>query len=354
MARVTLASCRALPPAPPMPRPVHPNRRHVLRLAAAVSLAAGTCRLAAQPRFPQRPVTLIVPFAPGGIADLSARAVGEALAARLGQPVVIDNRPGAGAIVAAQAVRQAAPDGHTLLLLSNANAVSVGLMRRLPYDPERDFTPVGTIGFFDLGLFGATGGRHATLREALAAARAQPGRVSIGTIAIGSTQHLAARLFEARAGVDLLVVPYKGTPALMTALRAGEVDLAMEIVGPMLSQLGPAPAGAPAGLRALAVAADHRLPPLPTVPTVAEAGVGDFSVASWNGLAAPAGTPPAVIELLNRALREALADPAVSRRLAPLGVRLAADPSAAALRALLHGEIARWGAVIKAAKIEAE
>lgn len=343
-----------LAPRSPMSCPAPTNRRQALRLAAATALGAAGPRLGAQPRFAQRPVTIVVPFAPGGIADLSARAVGEALATRLGQPVVIDNRPGAGAIVAAQAVRQAAPDGHTLLLISNANAVSVGLMRRLPYDPERDFVPVGAIGFFDLGLFGATGSRHATLREALAAAHAQPGRVSIGSIAIGSTQHLAARLFEARAGVDLLVVPYKGTPALMTALRAGEVDLAIEIVAPMLSQLGPAPAGAPAGLRALAVAAEQRLPQLPAVPTVAEAGVADFSVASWNGLAAPAGTPPAVIELLNRALREALADPAVGKRLSPLGVRLAADPSPAALRALLHGEIARWGAVIRAAKIEPE
>ena len=161
----------------------------------------------------------------------------------------------------------------------------------------------------------AANGRFATLAAALDWARAHPGQLNIGSIAVGSTQHLAAKLFEARAGIDALVVPYKGSPAVLTALRAGEVDIAVEIVGPMLPQL--------------------------------QAG---YSVSSWNALAAPAGTPPAVLATLNQAVRDAVASPAVQQRLAPLGMRLGAG-SPAELQALLGSEIQRWAAVIKAAKI---
>ena len=322
------------------------GRRHAL--AAGLALlwpVAGPAR--AQGAFPRRPITLVVPFGPGGIADLTARAVGEAIGRQLGQPVVVDNKPGAGGIVAAQAVARAAPDGHALLLMSNANAVSVGLFRQLGYDPVRDFAPVSTLGFFDLGLFTAGGGRFTTLADLLAYARAQPGKLNIGTISVGSTQHLAAKLFETQAGIDALVVPYKASPAVLTALRSGEIDLAVEILGPMLPQLT---AGA---VRALAVTGEQRHPALPEVPTVVQAGVAGYQVASWNALAVPAGTPAAVVDTLNRAVREALASPAVQQRLAPLGVRLAAS-TPGELQALLASEIRRWGAVIRAAKIEPE
>jgi tripartite-type tricarboxylate transporter receptor subunit TctC len=323
-----------------------PTRRHTL--AAGLSLwwpLAGPTR--AQGAFPQRPITLVVPFGPGGIADLTARAVGEAIGRQLGQPVVVDNKPSAGGIVAAQAVARAAPDGHTLLLMSNANAVSVGLFRQLGYDPVRDFAPVGTLGFFDLGLFTAANSRFTTLAELLAFARAQPGKLNIGSISVGSTQHLAAKLFETQAGIEALVVPYKGSPAVLTALRAGEIDLAFEILGPMLPQLK---AGV---VRALAVTGEHRHPALPEVPTVVQAGVAGYQVASWNALAAPAGTPAATVDTLNRAVREALGSAAVQQRLAPLGLRLSAS-TPAELKALLASEIRRWGAVIRAAKIEPE
>ena len=333
-----------VPTASPRP-PVPCSRRHTLALLAAACLPAR-----AQPRFPDRPITLVVPFGPGGIADLTARAVGEALARSLGQPVVVDNQPGAGAIVASQRVARAVPDGHTLLLLSNANAVAVSLMKPPLPDPMQAFAPVSTLGSFDLGLFAAGGpgnGRFPTLAAALAWARANPGRLNIGSIAVGSTQHLAAKLFEARAGIDALVVPYKGSPAVLTALRAGEVDIAVEILGPMLPQLK---AGV---VRALAVTSAQRHPLLPDVPTTAQAGVAGVEVASWNALAAPAGTPPAVVDQLNRAVRDALATPAVQQRLAPLGMRLGAG-TPAELQALLGSEIRRWAALVKSAKIEAD
>lgn len=301
----------------------------------------------AQTRFPDKPIALLVPFAPGGIADLTARAVAEGMSKTLGQPVVVENKPSAGSIVASQAVASAKPDGHTLLLMSNGNAVSVGLFKKLPYDTMKAFAPVTTLGFFDIGIFAPANSRFATLRDALAFAKANPGKLNVGTIAVGSTQQLAAKLFETVAGVDVLVVPYKGSPAVLTALRSGELDLAFEIVGPMIPQLS-------AGLvKALAVSSDKRNPALPDVPTVQQAGVAGYNVASWNAIAAPAGTPPEVIDKLNHAAREAVASPAVQERLGKLGMRLQAG-TPAELQALLGSEIKRWGDVIRAAKIEPE
>jgi tripartite-type tricarboxylate transporter receptor subunit TctC len=321
------------------------TRRHTLALAGAAALAPAALR--AQPRFPDRAITLLVPFAPGGIADITARAVGEHMARSLGQPVVIENKPSAGSIVASQAVATARPDGHTLLLMSNGNAVSVGLFKKLPYDPQKDFAPISTLGFFDLGIFVAANSRFANLKALLDFARANPGKLNVGTIAPGSTQHLSAKLFETVAGIDTLVVPYKGSPAVLTALRAGEIDVAFEIAGPMVPQVQ---AGA---VRALAVSSDQRNPALPEVPTAAQAGLAGYEVASWNALAAPAGTPPEVMAVLGRAVREAVASAAVRERLGKLGMRVQGS-SPAELQALLAGEIQRWGGVIRAAKIEPE
>lgn len=288
---------------------------------------------------------LVVPFAPGGIADLTARAVGQAMAASLGQPVVVDNRPSAGSIVASQAVARAAPDGHTLLLMSNAHAVSASLFRNLPYDAVRDFAPISLLARFDLGLFVAGASPHRTLVQWLAQARAQPGRMTIGTVVAGSTQHLAAELFKARAGVEAVVVPHKGTPAVLGALRAGEIDLAVEILGPWLPQ---AQAGV---VRALAVASAERSAVLPQVPTLKEAGVERCEASSWNALAAPAATPAAVLQRLRRAVDRALHDPAVLAQLQPLGVRLMGG-TPEQLYQWLQQETQRWSEVVRSAKIE--
>lgn len=288
-----------------------------------------------------------MPFAPGGIADLSARAVAEAMARTLGQAIVIDNKPSAGSIVASSAVAQARPDGHTLLLMSNANAVSASLFRKLPYDVQRDFAPIGTIGFFELALVVDARSRFATLAELLDHAKAQPGRLTMATIAVGSTQHLAAELLKTSLGIDALVVPYRGTPAVLSALRAGDVDVAVEILGPVLPQV------AGRALRVLASTGERRSASVPDVPTVQEASGARYAVASWNALAAPAGTPARVIERLNAALRQALAEAGVTQRLTALGVRAEAG-SPQALRTLLDTEIRRWAAVIRAAKIEPE
>jgi len=302
-------------------------------------------KAAAQGAWPERPITLVVPFGAGGIADLTARAVAQEMSAALKQPIVIDNKPSAGSIVGSAAVAQASPDGYTLLLMSNANAISASLFRKLPFDVQKDLAPIGTLGVFDLGLFVAGGARFRNLRELLDEARAKPGRLTIGTIAVGSTQNLSAELFKARTGADMLIVPYKSTPAVLTALRSGEIDVAFEILGPMLPQLQAK------AVRALAVTSDRRFGALPEVPTMMQAGVADYNVASWNALAAPAKTPRPVIERLSAAANDALKSPAVQQRLLGLGVRPGGG-TPQQLESLLDEEIRRWRSVIQAAKIE--
>jgi tripartite-type tricarboxylate transporter receptor subunit TctC len=320
------------------------RRRGLLAAACGWVLASGG---QAQTTWPTRPITLIVPFAPAGIADITARTVAQAMARELGQPIVVDNRPGAGSVIASSAVARAAPDGYTLLLMSNSNAVSTALFRKLPFDVVTAFAPITTLGFFDLGVFVASDSRFRSLKDVVAYASANPGRLTIASISVGSTQHLAAELFKTKAGIDALIVPYKGTPAVLTALRTGEVEVAFEILGPMLPQLRAK------AIQVVAVTSDRRYAGLPQVPTVMEAGVPDYAVASWNALAAPAGTPPAVIARLNRVAAEALAQPAVQQRLLELGVRTQSG-SPQQLESLLASEIERWGRVIRAAKIEPE
>lgn len=324
------------------------QRRGRPRMKALLFLALLPACLGAlaQPAYPARAITIIVPFGPGGVADITARAVGQAMAVSLKQPVVIENRPSAGAVVGSSAVAHAAPDGYTLLLMTNANAVSAGLFKKLPYEPVKAFAPIGTLGYFDLALFVPERSPLKGVQDLLAQAKARPGQLTIGTIAVGSTQNLAAELFKSTAGIDALVVPYNGTPALQTALLAGQVDVGFEVLGPMMSHLA---AGAK-GLRALALTSDRRFAGLANVPTVQESGVPNYNVASWNALAAPAGTPPAVIATLNAAIRAAVAQPELQQRLQALGVRTQAS-TPDELGQLLVAEVKRWNQVIVASKI---
>ena len=307
-------------------------------------LAALVPVLATAQSYPTKPVHIVLPFGPGGVADITTRTIAPKLGEALGQQIVVDNMPGAGGIRASETVAHAEPDGYTILLLTNGNAVSKALFKSLPYDPANDFAMISTLGYFSMVI--VTGGKSEirTLKDAIAKARANPGKMNIGTIIPGGTQHLAGELFRSMAGIDALVIPHKTTPEVVTSTMNGNVDLAVDFITPLIS-------GIKSGqLRALAVTAGKRAPQLPDVPTVIEAGVAGYDVASWNALAAPAKTPQPILARLHDALVKALAAPEVQKRFAELGVEGRAS-SPDELRRFYESETRRWTKVVEDAKI---
>lgn len=294
----------------------------------------------AQTVFPSKPLKIVVPFGAGGVADLTARAVAQKLSESLGQAVVIDNRPSAGGIVAGEIVAKAEPDGHTLLLMSNGTAVSASLFKALPFNPRTDFAPVSLLGLFDMAVVVPENSPFKTLAELIAHGRANPGKLNIGTINIGSTQHLAAELLRSQANWVAQVIPYNGTPAVINALRGGQVDAAVEILGPMKPQISAK------AVRLLGVMGESRPKDLPQTPTVRELqGLSNFNVSSWNALAAPAKTPKAAIDRLSQELSKILAQPEMIQRLAGFNVQAKAS-TPAQLAQLLDNDIKRWAEVI--------
>jgi len=295
--------------------------------------------------YPNQPVKILLPYAAGGVADITARVIGQKLSQQLGQQVIIDNRPGAGQIVATEAAMKAEPDGYTLLWLNQGHAVSVSMFKSLPYDPVRDFAPISTVGFFGLALLVNSDSPYSSLKEFIAAAKASPGRLNVGTTSIGGTQFIAAELFKSMAGLDFQTVPFKATPAIITAVKGRDLDAMVEILAPVIPHIKSG------NLRALGVTFDHRFAGLPEVPTLAEAGVPGYEASAWNGVAAPAKTPRAVIERLNREINAAVAVPELRQRLQDLGVDARAS-SPEAMRELLISETTKWRAVVERAKIE--
>ncbi len=322
--------------------------KHLKNWALASWVAAGLGVLGSAPAladtFPSKAIRIVVPFGAGGVADLTARTVAQKMAESLGQPVIIDNKPGAGGVVAGDAVAKSEPDGYTLLLMSNGTAVSAGLFKSLPFDPVRDFAPISTLGYFDLAVLAAPNAPYKTIGDLLAYAKANPGKLNVGTINVGSTQNLAAELFKTRAGVDFQVVPFNGTPSLTTALRGGQVDVAVEILGPMMVQIQAKT------VRALAVMGPSRASQLPDVPTLAQSGLKDFDVSSWNALTAPAKTPKDVLARLGRAVQEAVNAPDVKKKLYELNVE-ARSSTPEQLGTLLSSDIKRWTEVINKAGV---
>lgn len=319
-------------------------KKALFRSALGLLAALGFALVAHAQPLSTRAIKIVVPFGAGGVADLTARIVAQKMAESMGQPVVVENKPGAGGIVAGDAVAKAEADGHTLLLMSNGTAVSAGLFKSLPFDTVKDFAPISTLGFFDIAVVVPQNSTYKTLAELLSFARANPGKLNIGSINVGSTQNLSAELFKTSAGIQVQVVPFNGTPAVITALRGGQIDAAVEILSPMLPQIN---ANA---LRALAVFGDKRSVALKDVPTAAQSGLTGFSVASWNALAAPAKTPKDVIARLNREVQTALNSPDVKKRLLDLNIEATAS-TPAQLSDLLAAETKRWAEVIARAKI---
>lgn len=294
-----------------------------------------------------RPVRLVVPFPPGGGTDALARGFSEALARELGQPVIIDNKAGAGTAIGNDIVARSAPDGLTLLLNTNAIAILPSLQARLPYDTLKGFAPVTVLGRAPLVAVVPQDSPIRDGADLLARARATPGRLSYGSAGNGTSTHLGAELLKVNARIYLTHIPYRGASPMVTDLLGGQIDLAFATL--------PSVAGALAGgrLRALAVTSPRRSPQLPDVMTFAEAGVKGFAADVWYGVFAPAGTPAGVVARLHEALRRATDSPDFRRRAAGEGMALTLDRPDDATRTL-HEEVAKWRQVVREQSIRLE
>ena len=322
-------------------------RRTLLTGLGAALLAAPLMAspAASQGKFPDKPIRMILPFGAGGVADVTSRIVAEKLSDKLGQRVVVENMPGPGGIAAARAVLQAPADGHTLAILTNGTAVSVGLFKNLPFDPLKDFVPVSAMGYFDL-LFVTNGsGPYKTLGDFIKAAKEKPGQLNVGTIAAGSSQNLGAELFKSVSGLDFVIVPFKTSGEVLIGLERNDVQMAAEFYAALRGGLE-AKKFIPVG-----ISGAKRGQYLPDAPTVQEAGVPGFEVTSWNAIFAPAGTPAEAVQVLNKALNEVLADPEVRKRALELGID-ARGSTPDEIQARLRDDIKKWTDVIEKAGIE--
>ena len=297
----------------------------------------------AQAKFPERPVRIIVPFSAGSVADMTTRMVGEKLGTKLGQRFVVENMPGGAGAPAARATLAAPADGYTITLFTNATAISVPLLKHLPFDPLKDFAPISSIGYSDCVFVTNAAAPYKTLGDFLAAARAKPGTLNIGTINVGSTQNLSAELLKVLAGANVVVIPFRTSPEAVAALMRNDVQMVVDF-----------PTVLKAGL------ADHKLRPIAAtgpmsaktlgVPAVADAGVPGYEVKSWNALYAPVAMPSADIDVLNVALREVLADTDLRKKAAALGMETRGG-SAAEIDAQMRGDIEKWSKLITKVKI---
>jgi tripartite-type tricarboxylate transporter receptor subunit TctC len=319
------------------------QRRTLLRAAAALPFAMAAGRGNAQ-AYPSRPIRIFQGFGPGGNADTIARLIGNEIAKTLGQPVVVETRPGAGGNLAAETVAKAPPDGYSLLLVTGGHTVSGAIYRNLPYDPVDGFEMISTITQFPFLFVVRADSPYQTLRALLDAGRAKPDAIAYASAGIGSTHHLTGELLAKMSGVPMLHVPYKGDAAAITSLLGGEIPLA---VGTPTVVMPQARGGK---LRVLAVSGGARWSVMPEVPTADEAGVPGFDVRSWTGLAATGGTPRPIIERLNAEIQRALQLPEVRARIDTLGAETRGS-TPQELRDRVAAELARWKKVISDSKI---
>jgi tripartite-type tricarboxylate transporter receptor subunit TctC len=325
---------------------MQPPRRALARAIVAAAAAGAFPFVRAQAAFPSRPVRIVVAFTAGGPTDVVARLVAQKLADRWGQPVVVENRPGAGGLTGSEFVARAAADGHTLLMATAGNlTVNQHLYRNTRFDPVRDFTPIAQTAAVDFVLVAQADATYRNVKELVALARARPGRISSATSGNGGAPHLAAALFEAAAGVDLLLVPYKGSAEAVNAVVGGQTDLDFDAASQVLPHVR---AGR---LRPLAVLGTMRSPLLPEVPTMAEAGVPAYQFGNWFGLVAPAGLAADVKAKLEKDLAQVLQDGELRARYEAMGLQPPAAVTGAQFDALIRQDAAKWGAVIHAGHI---
>ncbi|RLK28540.1 Bug family tripartite tricarboxylate transporter substrate binding protein [Cupriavidus plantarum] len=327
-----------------------PRRRMALKamVGAAALLAGASLHVAhAADAWPSKPITLVVPFAAGGTTDIVGRAVGQKLGEALGQPVVVDNRPGAGGTLGAANVARAQPDGYTFLLATIAHTMAPGIYKSLPYDFQKDLEPIGMVASTPNVLIVNEQIPVKTVQELIAYIKAHPGKVNYGSAGIGSTEHMSGELFRSATGTDISHVPYKGGAPMMTDIIAGQIQMAIET----------SPSAYPhiksGKVRALAVTSAKRSPAYPGLPTVAESGVPGYEVVTWYALMAPRGTPEAIKQRAGAELAKVLKQPDVVKRFDEQGVS-AGDMNAQQLGAFIKTETAKWVKVAKDSGAKAE
>lgn len=324
------------------------SRRAVLGTALAATALFGAMAPATTAfgqDYPNRPVRIIVPFGPGGLADITMRLAAEKLTEILGQQVIVENHPGAGGVAAANELLKSQPDGHDLVVMSNGTTIAVSLFNDLGYDPQTQFAPISTLAWFDLGLFVNPDSAYQSINDVIEKAKADPGSVNIASINPGSTQNLAAEYFRSVTGIEATIIPYRTSPDVLAALIRGEVDLAVESPTAFTGAINDGQA------KLLAVTGNVRNPAYPDVPTAIEAGVEGYDVSGWNALYALGGTPQETIDKLNAALVEITQMADIQARFAELGTNARAlTPQEMAEQ--FEVDRARWDKVIEDAGIE--
>jgi tripartite-type tricarboxylate transporter receptor subunit TctC len=321
------------------------STRRALVAALGCAGLAGAVTAHAADAWPAKPITLVVPFSAGGTTDIVARIVGQKMSDALHQPVIVDNRGGAGGTLGAGVVARAAPDGYTIFMATIAHAIAPALYHNLPYDFIKDFAPVGLVGTVPNVLIVNNTVPAKTVPELIAYIRKHPKQVNFGSAGIGSTEHLAGELFRSMTGTEITHIPYKGGAPMMADLMGGQIQMALET----------APSAAPhvrAGkVRALAVTSAKPSPAFPGVPTLSQAGVPGYEMLTWYALMAPRGTPQPIVDRLHAELEKALKLPEVEKTFAEQGVT-AGDMSEAQLESFIRNETAKWGKVVKEANVK--
>jgi len=320
------------------------KRRFVVGLVVGIGLIMGTSAVWSQ-AYPSRPIRLIVPYPPGGAVDPIARTIAQKLSEAWGQPVVVDNKPGAGTIIGTEIVAKAAPDGYTVILATISHTMNPAMYGKLPYDPVKDFTPLSLVSLIPLMLVVNPQVPVKSVKELIDLLKAKPGQLNFSSAGNGTSTHLAAELFKALAGVDIVHVPYKGSGASVAAVMAGETQVAFDSVFLQIPQVK---AGK---LRALAVTGTKRTSLAPELPTVSEAGLPGYEVSAWVGLLAPAGTPPEVVQKWNREIARILQLPEVRERQISQGNEPAGS-TVEYFADFIKTEINKWGEVVKQAGIK--
>ena len=313
-------------------------------LGAVAILLAGAGSAEAQ-NWPNKPIRMVVPYTPGGYTDLMARLVSEKMATALGQAIVIENKPGANAVIGTDTVAKAAPDGYTFGTVIAAHSVNPSLNPKLPYDTMKDFTYVSLTSVAPLILIATPALPAKDMKEFIALAKAKPGQLNFASSGIGSAAHLTMEMLKSREGINLQHIPYKGTAGALQDTVGGQINVMFDVIGPLMSQVKSGNA------KALAVAAKERIPAAGDTPTMAEAGVPDFVSGTWSGIIAPAGTPQEIVDRIAAEAKKALADPDLRKKLDDQGI-VAMGTTPAEFKTFVTEEISRWKKVITDADIK--